>query len=108
MFQKYTGEHPCRGVISINLQSNFIEIAIQRECSPVNLLNILRSPFLKNTSGRLLLFQANWIFQTGDVLFYNLSILQNFSFAKFTKKNAYMEKKAFPQRWFVKNILLKF
>ena len=80
---KFTGEPPCRGVISVKLQSNFIEFALQHGCSSVNLLNIFRAHFPKNISGGLLLFQANWIFQTGDILFQNLSISQNFSFAKF-------------------------
>ena len=53
---KFTGEHPCRSAISIKLQSNFIEITLRHGCSPVNLLHISRTPFLKNTSGRLLLF----------------------------------------------------
>ena len=47
---KFTGEHPCRSAISIKLQSNFIEIALRHECSPVNLLHIFKTPFLKNTS----------------------------------------------------------
>ena len=51
---KSTGEHPCRSVISIMLQSNFIEITLRHGCSPVNLLHIFRTPFTKNTSGRLL------------------------------------------------------
>ena len=38
-------------------KSNFIEIALRHGCSPVNLLHILRTPFLKNTSGWLLLAQ---------------------------------------------------
>ena len=37
---KFTGEHPCRGVISIELQSNFTEITLPHGCSPVNLLHI--------------------------------------------------------------------
>ena len=37
------------------LQSNFIEITLRQGCSPVNLLNIFRTPFLKNISGWLLL-----------------------------------------------------
>ena len=53
---KFTGEHPCRSVISIKLHSNFIEITLRHECSLVNLLYIFRTPFSKNTSGRLLLF----------------------------------------------------
>ena len=35
--------------------SNFIEIALRHGCSPVYLLHIFRTPFLKNTSERLLL-----------------------------------------------------
>ena len=52
---KFTGEHPCRNAISIKLQSNFIEITLRHGCSPVNLLQVFRTPFPKNTSWRLLL-----------------------------------------------------
>ena len=38
---KFIGEYPCRSVISIKLKS------------PANLLHIFRTPFPKNTSGRL-------------------------------------------------------
>ena len=34
---KLKGEHPCRSVISIKLQRNFIEITLRHWCSPVNL-----------------------------------------------------------------------
>ena len=37
------------------LQSNFIEITLRHGCSSVNLLHIFRTPFLKNTSGQLIL-----------------------------------------------------
>ena len=37
------------------LLCNFIEITLRHECSPVNLLHILRTPFFKNTSEWLLL-----------------------------------------------------
>ena len=47
---KYTGEHPCQGVISINLESNFIEFALWHGCSLVKLLHIFRTPFSRNTS----------------------------------------------------------
>ena len=53
---KFTGEHSCRSVISIKLQSNFNEITLWHGCSPLNLLHIFRTPFSKNTSGRLLLY----------------------------------------------------
>ena len=46
----FSREHPCRSEISI-----FVEIARRHGSSPVNLLHIFRTPFLKNTSGRLLL-----------------------------------------------------
>ena len=52
---KFTGDQLCRSVISIKLQSNFIEIALWHGCSPVNVLHIFRTPFLTNTSGGLLL-----------------------------------------------------
>ena len=63
--QKFTGEYDfnkcmisgdsCGSMISIKLQSNFIEIELRHGCSPVNLLDIFRTPFLKNSSGWLLL-----------------------------------------------------
>ena len=43
---KFTGEHPCQRV----------EITLWHGCSPVNLLDIFRTPFTKNTSGWLLLY----------------------------------------------------
>ena len=52
---KFTGEHTYPSVISIKLLCNFIEIALRHGCSPVNLLHIFRTPFLKNSSGGLLL-----------------------------------------------------
>ena len=55
IYSKFSGEHPCRSVISIKLHSNFIEIALRHGCSPANLLHIFTTPFLKNTSGWLLL-----------------------------------------------------
>ena len=51
---KFTGKHPCRIVISIKLQSKFIEIVLRHGCSPVNFWHIFRTHFLKNTSEGLL------------------------------------------------------
>ena len=56
---KFTGEQPCRSVISIKLLCNFIEIALRHGCSPVNLLHIFRTAFPRNASGWLLLNKAN-------------------------------------------------
>ena len=64
--RKFTGKHPCQSVISIKLQSNFIEITLRHESSPVNLLHIFRTPFPKNTSARLLL---TFVILMGGVLF---------------------------------------
>ena len=44
---KFTKEHPCRSVISVKLQSNFIEITLWHGPSPVNLLHVFRTPFYK-------------------------------------------------------------
>ena len=52
---KFTGEHPCRIVISIKLQSVFNEVTLQYVCSTVNLLLKFRAPFYKNIYGGLLL-----------------------------------------------------
>ena len=38
------------------LLCTFIKITLQHGCSPVNLLQIFRTTFPKNTSGRLLLY----------------------------------------------------
>ena len=71
---QFTGEHPCWSAISIKLLCNFIEITLWHGCSPVNLLHIFRTPFLKNTSGGLLLnlsilrvihqTEDSWIYQS--------------------------------------------
>ena len=47
---KFAGEHACRSMISLKLVWNFIEIALQHGCSPVNLLHIFRTPFPRNFS----------------------------------------------------------
>ena len=52
---KLTGEDPCRSVISKSCYSNFIEITLWCGCSPVIFMHIFKTPFLKNTSGGMLL-----------------------------------------------------
>ena len=49
---KFTGEHPCWSTISIKLLCSSV---LRHGCSPVNLLHIFRTPFLKDSSGGLLL-----------------------------------------------------
>ena len=67
---KFTGEHPCRIVISVKMLCNFIEITLWHVCSPVNLLHIFRIRFPRNTSWWLLLSFA-------------LNILKKFSMFQF-------------------------
>ena len=48
IYSKFTGKHPCRSVISIQLW-NFIETTLRHGCSPVNFLHIFNALFLQNT-----------------------------------------------------------
>ena len=56
---KFTGEHPCRSMISIKLLCSFIEVTLRHGCSFVNLLHIFATPFSKSFSGRLPLNFSN-------------------------------------------------
>ena len=49
----FSGERPCRSVISVTLESSFIEMALRHRCCTVNLLHIFRTALFKNTSGGL-------------------------------------------------------
>ena len=55
MGSKFTGEHPCQGVISRKLQSNFIEITLRHGCSLAKLEYLFSTHFYKSTTGGLLL-----------------------------------------------------
>ena len=55
MCSKFTGEHPCRRVISIKLQCTFFEITLRYGCSPIYLPLIFRRLFTKNICTWLLL-----------------------------------------------------
>ena len=49
---KFTGEHSCRGAISIKLQSFYIELALRHWCCPVNLQNTFsKHLFLRTSQG---------------------------------------------------------
>ena len=80
---KFTGKQPCRSAISINLPCNSIEITPRHGCSPVNLLHIFKTPIVKNTSGRLLLFLSSRI-----VSFLHASYLK-YTFNKCVVKNVF-------------------
>ena len=53
LYNKFTGEHPCRSVISTKSLCIFIEITLRHGSSSVNLLSISRTPFPKNNFGKL-------------------------------------------------------
>ena len=61
--QQISGEHPCWSAISIKMRSKFIEITLRHGRSPVILLDIFRTHFLKNTSRRLLMNVSNYFLQ---------------------------------------------
>ena len=59
--RKFASEHPCWSVISIKLQSNFIETRLRHGCSPVNLLYILEHIFLKGViHGTICMIRFAW------------------------------------------------
>ena len=60
---KIIGKQPCRSVISVKLQSNFIEIALRRGYSPVNLLHFFKIFFLKTPLDSCF-FIRPWNFET--------------------------------------------
>ena len=59
---KFRGENPYRNVVSIKLQSNFIEITLRHGSYPVNLVHFIRTTFPKNTSGGLFLMLQSVLF----------------------------------------------
>ena len=66
-------------LLTLTLQSNFIEITLRHGCSRVNLLHIFRAPFLKNTYGRLLLKISINLQMVSEVAVYRCSINPVFS-----------------------------
>ena len=77
---KFTGWHPWWSVISIKLQSNFIEIALWHGCFSVNLLHIFRTTFPRNTSGWLLLKMFKVIQSPTHFMFYYALLLLKVNF----------------------------
>ena len=55
-----------------------IEITLWHGCSPINLMHIFRTPFFKNTTGRLLLYFA-------------LTLIENQQYLTLHKKSPYSE-----------------
>ena len=94
IYCKFTGEHPCGSVISIELLCNFTEIALRHGCCFLNLLHIFRTPFDRSTYGGMLLY-----FQPS----YNC-----FSFkAPSENKQLSVQLKTFEEIYFLSTITLK-
>ena len=77
--QEIYRRHPCRSVISINLQSsfsNFVEIAFQHECCPVNLLHILEHLFLRTPGWLLLNFLLSKVLLQSSLSLWKRKIIQ--------------------------------
>ena len=66
------------------MQSNFIEITLRHGCSPVILLHISRTPFLKNTSGRLLCHSA---YLSLFLAFVNVALFFSVFYKNLTNRN---------------------
>ena len=82
----FTGEHPCRSVISIKLFYNFIKITLRHGCSHVNLLHIFRKSFHKNT--------FEWqLLKRGIIPFYAFQAFLLFSSATNLVSSSHWEKK---------------
>ena len=56
-FTKFTGKHLCQSIFfnKVAGHCNFIKMKLWHRCFPMNFAKFLRTPFLQNTSGRLLL-----------------------------------------------------
>ena len=66
--------------VALQLYCNFIEIALLHGYSPVNLLHIFRTTFLKDTSGRLLLYFTLEVFELSILKW--ISLIEHCSFVK--------------------------
>ena len=85
---KFIGEYLCQSVIVLKLLCTFIEIAIQHERSPVNLLLIFRTTFPRETIGGLVLpffrncqNDMNKPFHTTSLFLYPLKTSENQRFS---------------------------
>ena len=61
-FEKFTGKHLCQSLFFNNVLRNYAKFTKKHlcrkihRCFPENFTKFLRTPFLQNTSGRLLLY----------------------------------------------------
>ena len=80
---------PCRSTISIKLLCNFIEIALTHGCSPINLLQIFRTPFLKVAPRveKNEVFKKCWDF--ANWTYFASCIMKKYCFLLWTKETAF-------------------
>ena len=60
-FTKFTGNHLCQSLVFNKVAghraANLLKKRLWHRCFPVNFVKFPRTPFLQNTSGRLLLYK---------------------------------------------------
>ena len=73
-FAKFTGKHLCQSLIFNKVAglrpATLLKKRLWHRCFPVNFAKFLRTPFLQNTSGRLLLYfhvLAQFLYTTSDM-----------------------------------------
>ena len=98
---KFTGEHPCRSVISLKLHCNLVGITLRYGCFPVNFLHIFRTLFTKNTPGGLLLKILTYLsfyYQQTVLVVLKIHLFKN----QVLKKNLFIDRTT-PPEMFVGN-----
>ena len=81
-FTKSTGKHLCQSLFFNKVAglrpATLLKKRLWHRCFPVNFVKFLRTPFLQNTSGRLLLsFEISKVFQTSSrslCMFWSLNL----------------------------------
>ena len=83
-FAKFTGKHICQSLFFNKVpglsSATLLKKRLMYRCFPVNFLKFLRTPFLQNTSGRMLLFLIN-AFYAGGLFLYSRETVENQSFS---------------------------
>ena len=94
------------GTTVLKFFRNFIEITLQHGCSPVNLLHIFRTPFVKNKSGWLLLKSVDLVTLKVFFQMWTLSFFQMWTLSMWTLSLQHM--KIFIMVWLLCWCLLLF
>ena len=93
IFTKFTGKHLRQSLFfnkvaglkcSASLQL-YLKKRLWRSCFPVNFAKLLRTPFLQNTSGWLLLIMLSLVIPTSSLIL-TILVWKNLCFTKFSTK----------------------